>query len=166
MILITYAAIVISTPANGATTSPLPPPLSGLGDANPDHYYNRVKDIPTHIIEAIQEAIGTRELRMADSGCAWNKTDVVDDPSLPFSRLIWAAELNGCCVIHYETGGVRYGTHYVIAARISGGDKWVVVWAASGSEQARDYAAFMADLKNGKLQADPRMLHHNSPGSR
>jgi hypothetical protein len=96
-ILITLASTMIGTLAKGATTNLIPRVLSGLQDSKPDTYYSKVKDIPTLIMDAFQKAMGVRELRMADSGGAWNMTDVVDDPSLPFCRLIWVAEIKGCC---------------------------------------------------------------------
>jgi hypothetical protein len=160
LIFITLASTMIGTLAKGATTTNLiPSVLSGLQDSKPDTYYSKVKDIPTPIMDAFQKAMGVRELRMADSGGAWNMTDMVDDPSLPFCRLIWAAEIKGCCVIHYETGGVRYGTQYMIAAPDEIGERWVVLWAASGSNPVRDYPAFIAELKDGKIHTDSRMIH-------
>ena len=134
---IALASAGISAPAKGARTNLLPPQLSGSEDGTPDRYYSKVKDIPKPVMNAFRKAMGGHEPKMADSGGAWNKTDVVDDPSLPFCRLIWAAEIKGCCVIHYETGGVRYSTRYMIAAPDERGEKWVVLWAASGSTGGR-----------------------------
>ena len=158
-ILIGLAFTAISRVFEAASPHAFPAQLSGLEDAKPDKYYNKVKDIPTPVMDAFRKALGGQELRMADSDGAWNKTDVVDDPSLPFRRLIWAAQIKGRYVIHYEMGGVRYNTRYMIATPDEGGEKWVVLWAASGSKPVPDYSAFIADLKDGKLNIDSRMIH-------
>jgi len=145
----------------GGTTSAsdLPAVLTEIEGARPNKYLNKVKDIPIPVKKAFAQAMFGKEFKMADRGGAWNKTDVVTNPSLPFRRLIWAAEIKGYYVIHYEWGGYAYSTHYLIAARDREKDKWSVVWSAAAFERSRDFPAFITDLKKGKLNSDFKLGH-------
>jgi hypothetical protein len=79
--------------------------LTEIEGVKPDQYIKKVKDIPMPVKKAFGQAMGAKQFDMADTGGAWNKTDVVTNPSLLFRRLIWAVETTGYYVIHYEMGG-------------------------------------------------------------
>ena len=155
------ALMILAVSSLTAATSPgdLPAALSGIEGAKPEKYFKKIKDIPNPVKEAFGKAMPNKEFNMADSGGAWNKTDIVTNPSLPFRRLIWAVEIKGYYVIHYEMGGRGYSTHYLIAASDGEKEKWFVFWSAAAFEIARDYPAFITDLKKGKLDTNPRLIH-------
>jgi len=88
--------------------------------------------------------------KMADPGQKWNATDAIIDPSLPGKRLIWGAVGDDYYVVHYERGGIAH-TYHVLVAKLSNGEaKPKVIWGAVGGP-FKDYAAFVAALRSGKL---------------
>jgi hypothetical protein len=96
---------------------------------------------------------------MADYRGAWNKTDYVQDASLPFRRLIWAVTIKDYYIIHYEKGGFGYSTHYLVAAPDRNTKKWKVLWAGVAFERGQDYPAFISALKKRKLDSNPSLGH-------
>jgi hypothetical protein len=52
---------------------------------------------------------------MADIGAPFNSTDAVDDPSLPFRRLIRAGHRGDDWFVWYEHGGITYFWQAVVA---------------------------------------------------
>ena len=160
--ILTIAILIIlalSSLGGGTSAIDLPTVLTEIEGTKPDKYFKKLKDIPIPVKRAFGQAMHTKELDMADSGGAWNMTDVVTNPSLPFRRLIWAVETKGYYVIHYERGGRGYSTHYLIAGPDRDKDKWSVLWSAVAFERSRDFPAFIADLKKGKLDSDPKLSH-------
>jgi hypothetical protein len=160
--MLTMAILIIlalSSLSGATSASDLPAVLTEIEGAKPNKYFKKVKDIPIPVKQAFGQTMQSKEFDMADRGGAWNKTDVVTNPSLPFRRLIWAVEIKGYYVIHYEMGGIGYSTHYLIAALDRGKDKWSVLWSAAAFESSRDFPAFIADLKKGKLNSDPKISH-------
>ena len=151
--------LALSSLGGANSGSDLPAVLSEIEGARPDKYFKKITDIPIPIKKAFGEAMSNKQFNMADSGGAWNKTDVVTNSSLPFRRLIWAVKIKRYYIIHYEMGGRGYSTHYLIAASAGGKDNWSVLWSAAALESSRDFPAFIADLKKGKLDSDPKISH-------
>ena len=92
--------------------------------------------------------------KIADPGQKWNATDAIIDPTLPVKRLIWAAVGGEYYVIHYERGGIAHTFHVLVAKTPKGEAKPKVIWSTVGGP-FKDYAAFVAALRSGKL--DDRM---------
>jgi hypothetical protein len=159
------AAIFVAATAcfvHAAAQTLFPVYLSGLEKARPDKYYRNVKKIPQPVLNAFGKAMGrqnTPDFEMADRDGKWNETDFTTDESLPFRRLIWAVEVNGRYVIHYEMGGFGWCGHFLIAAPDRKKGTWAVVWSATSLEVAQDYEAFISQLRSRKLSADPTALH-------
>jgi hypothetical protein len=153
--------IVLALNNLGADTlaNDLPAVIAQIEGEKPDKYLTEIKDIPIPVQNALGQAMRSKEFKMADRGTPWNKTDVVTNPSLPFRRLIWAIEIKQYFVVHYELGGYGYSTHYMVAARDKEKQKWSVLWSAAGFEISRNFPAFIADLKKGKLDSDPKISH-------
>jgi hypothetical protein len=57
---------------------------------------------------------------IADVGAPFNKTDSVNDPSLPFRRLIRAGNRDADWFIWYERGGAGYSWQAVVARVLPG----------------------------------------------
>ncbi len=87
---------------------------------------------------------------MAEPGQNWQATDVISGPPLPGRRLIWAATVGDYSVVHYETGGIAHICTALVASLGKGG-KPTVLWRRDVGPPLKDYDAFLATLKSGKL---------------
>ena len=127
-----------------------------LKDAKPQKYIKKVKEIPPPVLEAVRDSIHEKEFQIADNEAEWNSSTY---PSpLPFRRLIWAVQVKGCYVIHYEMGGSTVNTHYLVVGPGEDGKKWKVLWSAlsfSAADIARDYSEFMKVVETGDLKSNP-----------
>ncbi len=153
--IITIAFLVVLTVTSlfcTASAKDTPAVFAEIEGAKPDKYIKRVKDIPLPVRKVLAQEMHIKRFNMADSGGAWNATDSVSDSSLPFSRLIWAVEIRGYYIIHYETGGLIYGTHFLIGAVDDKMEEGSVLWTADARESYRDFPAFIAEFKKGRLR--------------
>ena len=66
---------------------------------------------------AMRSIIADENGRIADPGQEWQEGCVIKDPTLPFQRLLWAAEYHGLYFLHYESGTYTHSS-YVAIARI------------------------------------------------
>jgi hypothetical protein len=73
---------------------------------------NDVRNLPTPVLRALTEQGESRPL-MANPGKDFRVGDVVDDPTVPSKRLIFAGISSDKCFVHYEQGGI--GHSYVVA---------------------------------------------------
>jgi hypothetical protein len=111
-------------------------------------------NLPPSIVALCADAAGN----LAEPGQKWEATDVINDPSLPRKRLIWAAVAGEYYVMHYERGGHGHSFHVLVATLAKGEEKPKVVWRGVGS-QLKDYPAFLDALRRGKLD-DTRDYGH------
>ena len=117
-----------------------------LQDLSRFHELHATIDLPPSIVAV---CAGDNN-KLAEPGQNWNATDSIMDPTLPGKRLIWAAVGGDYYVIHYERGGIAH-TYHVLVAKLSNGEaKPKVIWGAVGGP-FKDYAAFVAALRSGKL---------------
>jgi hypothetical protein len=56
----------------------------------------------------------------ADPGKPWNPTDVVQDASLPFSRVIWLATDGTHWLFAWEHGGIEFSTGFMMVSKMEG----------------------------------------------
>lgn len=71
--------------------------------------YTTLDSIPAPIFNAIPTTSSEAVTVMADPGEDYNETDTVENPNLPFSRLIFAGQSDQIWFIYSEEGGVgRY----------------------------------------------------------
>jgi hypothetical protein len=117
-----------------------------LQDSSRFHEVHSTKDLPPAVVALCVDDKG----KLADSGQNWNATDAVTDPTLPWKRLIWAAVGDDYYVVHYERGGIDHSFHVLVATLTKNDAKPKVIWRGLGAP-FKDYAAFLAALKNGKL---------------
>ncbi|WP_241010626.1 hypothetical protein [Mycobacterium camsae] len=71
---------------------------------------------------------------VADIGAPFNKTDAVDDPNLPFRRLIRAGNRGNDWFVWYEHGGIGYFWQAVVARVTPGGRPTVLADAGTISD--------------------------------
>lgn len=144
-----YADVTKFATANpsGRTAGGLPAEdRKALLDASRFHEVHSTKDLPPAVVALCADDKG----RLADPGQNWNPTDAVTDPTLPWKRLIWAAVNGDYYVVHYERGGIDHSFHLLVAKFAKSDAKPKVIWHAVG-RQLKDYAAFLDELRNGKL---------------
>lgn len=68
--------------------------------------YTTVDSIPEPIFNAIPNNSFEGVIAMADPGEDYNKSDAVDNPDMPFSRLIFAGHSDQIWFIYSEEGGI------------------------------------------------------------
>lgn len=71
---------------------------------------------------------------IADIGAPFNSTDAVNDPSLPFRRLIRAGNRGSDWFVWYEHGGIGYFWQAVVARVTPGGQPTVLADAGTVSD--------------------------------
>lgn len=129
--LFALAAFALLSPTTARTAPPTkPPPLSAADKAHilGDTFtvVRTVKQIPA----AVQKALGLHAKDplngMADAGQKFQESDFIQDPKLPFRRLVFAAVNARYCLVYYELGGIAY-RHEVALYRLQGG-KAVAAW--------------------------------------
>lgn len=148
-----------STVARGEAPSHLPAELAPLANGQPTEYLRRASDIPRSVVAAAKKAMLGGKFHLADAGGAWRKTDVVVDGSLPSRRLVWATDVKGCFMLHYEMGGIGYSTHFLVFSPEDKDGHRKLIWSAAGFMIADDLPSFFSLLERGKIQSDPRTLH-------
>lgn len=79
-----------------------------------------VQEVPsvTRLPSALRTLVGP----IADVGAPFNSGDAVQDPSLPFRRMIRAGHRGDVWFVWYEHGGIAYFWQAVVARVTSGGD--------------------------------------------
>jgi hypothetical protein len=70
----------------------------------------------------------------ADPGKPWNPTDVVQDASLPFSRVVWLATDGARWLFAWEHGGIAFSTGFMMVAKTEGALP-TVVWDVGGAKK-------------------------------
>ncbi|MGB9226729.1 hypothetical protein [Mycobacterium sp.] len=71
---------------------------------------------------------------IADVGAPFNATDSVNDPTLPFRRMIRAGHRGNDWFLWYEHGGVGYSWQAVVAHVVPGGEAKVLANAGTISD--------------------------------
>ncbi|MHA7652436.1 hypothetical protein ACX9NE_18440 [Mycobacterium sp. ML4] len=71
---------------------------------------------------------------VADAGAPFNSTDSVNDPTLPFRRLIRAGNRGSDWFVWYEHGGIGYFWQAVVARVVSGSRPTVLADAGTISD--------------------------------
>lgn len=89
---------------------------------------------------------GKQVFRMANPGAPFQAGDAIQDPTLPWSRLIFTAVSKNYCVLTYETGGFA---HFQTAAlyRLSGKSA-KLVWKTNS--RAKNLNELRAQVAKGK----------------
>lgn len=85
-----------------------------------------LSQLPTELTELLPP--------ISDIGAPFNKTDSVDDPNLPFRRLIRAGSRGDDWFVWYEHGGVGYFWQAVVARVPSNGPATVLANAGTISD--------------------------------
>jgi len=70
--------------------------------------YATVDSIPKPVFDLIPITSSKAKTVMADPGDDFNKTDIVGNPDLPFSRLIFAGHSEQIWFVYSEEGGIGY----------------------------------------------------------
>jgi hypothetical protein len=70
----------------------------------------------------------------ADPGKPWNPTDVVQDASLPFSRVVWLATDGTHWLFAWEHGGIAFSTGFMMVSKMEG-TLPTVIWDAGVAEK-------------------------------
>jgi hypothetical protein len=104
---------------------------------------NAAPNIKCTLTTPVQEARSLSELPaelrtllppIADVGAPFNATDAVNDPNLPFRRLIRAGNRGSDWFVWYEHGGVGYFWQAVVARVTPGGQPTVLANAGTISD--------------------------------
>jgi hypothetical protein len=156
LILITFWICNLLAAQNDVL-GPLPADVSGAKNSDVKTYLLKISELPGSVKNAMPIDTHQSDLKMADSGKPWNKTDLVTDSSLPFRRLIWATEVNKHFVVHYEIGGIAYGTRFLIFSPEDKNGERTLEWKATAREVAKDFGAFLKMVADGKIPFHSRM---------
>jgi len=117
-----------------------------LQDSPRFHEISTTTNLPAAVMALCADDSG----RLAEPGQKWEATDVISDPTLPRKRLIWGATDGENYVVHYERGGRAHSFHVLVASLKKGDTKPKQTWRGVG-DRLKDYSAFLAALRSGKL---------------
>jgi hypothetical protein len=107
-------------------------------------------DIPKSIKAAFIRITDQKEFAMADPGRPFQVTDAISDESLPWRRLIFAANQNGRWLVHYEKGGIGH-SYYMFVFQVRSNDKADLIWGAALGIAAKDLKTLRTQLRMGGL---------------
>jgi hypothetical protein len=99
-------ALMTATPAKAV-------PNSQCTLATPVEEVHSLSQLPPELVKLLPP--------IADIGAPFNKTDSVNDPTLPFRRLIRAGHRGSDWFVWYEHGGVGYSWQAAVVGVIPGG---------------------------------------------
>jgi hypothetical protein len=91
--------------------------------ATPVHEVQSLSQLPPALIKLLPP--------IADIGAPFNSTDSVNDPTLPFRRLIRAGNRDADWFLWYERGGAGYSWQAVVARVLPGADASVLANAGT-----------------------------------
>lgn len=108
---------------------------------------NDVRNLPAPVLRVFTEQGGPR-LLMANPGKNFRVGDVVDDPTVPSKRLIFAGISSDRCFVHYEQGGI--GHSYIVALfKVSSKDSTEPIWRGYCREGATSFEDLRLWVGNG-----------------
>ena len=88
-----------------------------------------VRELPPAIVAQLGKIAGEENLQLAEPGAAYNATDAILDPKLPYRQLRFAGKVGSFFLICYDRGGSRSSECAVIFALDSQG-RPNPIWAA------------------------------------
>jgi hypothetical protein len=109
-------AVVTAIPANAV-------PNTQCTLATPVREVHSISELPPALLRLLPP--------VADVGAPFNSTDSVNDPTLPFRRLIRAGNRDADWFVWYEHGGVGYFWQAVVARVVPGGAPTVLANAGT-----------------------------------
>jgi hypothetical protein len=142
-----FLLAAMTAPSRGALAQSytLHPPAIVLERLDTLKRVDRVTELPAMIRNGTFEG-ATRDWALADTGAAWNATDVVTDATLPYRRLLFGACTDALCVVHYERGGIGKSAH--VAAFEQQRDRWKMIWHAYGTRPLQSLAELRELVRN------------------
>ena len=109
-------------------------------------------NLPAPIKLAFATVTGEKQFLLANPGAKYQVTDVVDEPELPFRRLVFAGVSGGQWFIHYERGG--YGHSYsILVFRVQDNGRVAFVWGGAG-DRANDLGDLRHAIASGRFKDD------------
>ena len=110
-----------------------------------------IEGMPTSLKRAFTEITGEKQFGLANPGQKYQITDVIDEPGLPFRRLVFAGVSGDGkkWFVLYECGGIGH-FYGVVMFRIEPEKRTQFLWGGVGSKRAKD----LPDLR--KSIADDR----------
>jgi hypothetical protein len=109
-------AVVTAIPANAV-------PNTHCTLATPVREVHSISELPPALLKSLPP--------IADVGAPFNNTDSVNDPTLPFRRLIRAGNRDTDWFVWYEHGGAGYFWQAVVARVVPGGEPTVLADAGT-----------------------------------
>jgi hypothetical protein len=109
-------AVVTAIPANTV-------PNTHCTLATPVREVHSISELPPALLKLLPP--------IADVGAPFNNTDSVNDPTLPFRRLIGAGNRDTDWFVWYEHGGAGYFWQAVVARVVPGGEPTVLADAGT-----------------------------------
>ena len=106
--------------------------------------------MPAQIKHAFAEITGEQRFALANPGEKYQVTDVIDEPGLPFRRLIFAGVNGKKWLIHYEHGGIGHSTA-VLLLELNAENKVRFVWGGAGSEIAESMPTLRTAVAAGRF---------------
>jgi hypothetical protein len=113
-----------------------------------------VSAIPEAVKSAFAKAASEERFAMAEPGAAWQATDVILHPALPWRRLGKVALSRSFCLIFYEHGG-RAHTYHVAAFHVSSTGATLVWHAVYLHDFITEPAALIKAVDEGDIDDDP-----------
>jgi hypothetical protein len=106
--------------------------------------------MPPRIKQAFTEVACLPQFALANPGEKYQVTDVIDEPGLPFRRLVFAGVSGNKWLIHYEHGGIGYSTA-VVLLELDAQNKVRFVWGGAGAECAKNLSALRTAIGAGRF---------------
>ncbi|HVP42982.1 MAG TPA: hypothetical protein VMS96_06090 [Terriglobales bacterium] len=113
----------------------------------------KTEAFPATVKRAFAVITGQKQFALANPGEKYQVTDVVDEPGLPFRRLVFAGVRDDEWFIHYEHGGI--GRSYeVVVFSIDSEKQLHFIWGGAGASGAKDFQELRGMVSAGLFHDD------------
>ena len=113
--------------------------------------------LPDAVKQAFATITGGEHFLLANPGEKYQVTDVIDEPGLPFRRLVFAGACGTDWFIHYEHGGIGH-SYAVMVLRVRPGGRTDFVWGGAGSYRATGFEDLRRAIASGRF--DDRQYYY------
>ena len=109
-----------------------------------------VSKIPEAVSKSLAALLHSPSLTMAEPDQPFQATDVVGSKPLPWRRLVFSAQSDKLCALHYEKGGV--GSHHLVLVFALEGGSARLIWGGTLFTELADVGALKESIRAGRIR--------------
>jgi len=109
--------------------------------------------LPKTLRNAFAKITNTPDFALANPSEKYQVTDVIDDPKLPWRRMVIAGNCDGNWFVHYEQGGIGHSYALVLFRPDSKGEM-EFVWGGRGFYKARNCDELRSAIATKRFVSD------------